>query len=246
MTVRIRRIGVVVPAHNEEERIGRCLESLDNAAREVQVPVRVIVVLDDCSDRTEEVCANFQVETVVLRARCVGKARRVGIAELLREETEPETVWLANTDADTVSPPGWLLDQLQLANTGVDVIAGVVTLSGSGSPSPLHQVFESHYHRRLATDRSHPHVHGANLALRASAYLQVGGFPPVHVHEDRRLMQRLRGNHGTVIACSTRITVETSDRLVGRCVNGFADTLAGWKTGGIAATSTMPVSASSD
>ena len=53
MSTAIRRIGVVVPAHNEEMVVARCLDSIGRAARAVSLPVTVMVVLDDCGDRTE-------------------------------------------------------------------------------------------------------------------------------------------------------------------------------------------------
>ena len=48
--VGVREITVVVPAHDEAELIGACLESLDVAAAAVSVPVRVVVVADACTD----------------------------------------------------------------------------------------------------------------------------------------------------------------------------------------------------
>ena len=71
---------------------------------------------------------------------------------------------------------------------------------------------------------NHSHVHGANLGVRGSAYLNVGGFPPLPVHEDRLLLRRLDVSGATVIR-STRIRVQTSSRLIGRCEGGFAASL---------------------
>ena len=34
----------------------------------------------------------------------------------------------------------------------------------------------------------HPHVHGANLGFRASAYLRAGGFPALPTAEDHALV----------------------------------------------------------
>ncbi|GGU51567.1 hypothetical protein GCM10010289_84950 [Streptomyces violascens] len=58
----------------------------------------------------------------------------------------------------------------------------------------------------------HPHVHGANLGVRASAYLSVGGFPPLVVGEDVALVQALE-RHGHRILPTDTCPVETSSRL---------------------------------
>lgn len=45
-------LGVVVPAHNEQDLIGACVRAIAAAAAAVAVEVRVVVVLDDCTDAT--------------------------------------------------------------------------------------------------------------------------------------------------------------------------------------------------
>lgn len=68
-------------------------------------------------------------------------------------------------------------------------------------------------------------MHGANLGVRASTYLAVGGFAPLPAHEDVRLAEavaRLAGAHVlTTVACP----VLTSDRRVGRTPAGLAHDL---------------------
>ena len=48
------RVGVVVPARDEEERIGACLAAVDVAIRAAGVPAVVCVVADRCTDATAE------------------------------------------------------------------------------------------------------------------------------------------------------------------------------------------------
>ena len=45
-------VAVVVPVHNEEAPLGRCVAALDRAAGQVDVPVMAVVVLDGCTDRS--------------------------------------------------------------------------------------------------------------------------------------------------------------------------------------------------
>jgi cellulose synthase/poly-beta-1,6-N-acetylglucosamine synthase-like glycosyltransferase len=222
MNAPIRQICVVVPAHDEEMVVGRCLEALCCAAGAVSLPVTVMVVLDDCGDRTEQICRSFPVAVLSVSARSVGVARHAGITALLSDKRDPPTIWIANTDADSVVPVTWLRDQLDLASSGADVVVGTVGLSDE--ETLLGRDFRATYSLGVSHGDRHGHVHGANLGCRASAYLGVGGFPPLVVHEDRSLLQRLDAS-GVAVIRSTRIRVETSARLVGRCEGGFATAL---------------------
>jgi glycosyltransferase involved in cell wall biosynthesis len=217
----IRRMGVVVPAHNEEEVVGRCLSSVCAAARAVPLPVRVVVVLDDCVDRTEEICQSFPIDILSVMARSVGVARHAGITSFVSGLADTDAIWIANTDADTVVPRDWLWEQLEFAHAGVDVVAGTVEL---GDEAPGMGGFRAAYAAGFEGRSAHAHVHGANVGFRASAYLSAGGFPPLALHEDRLLLRRFEAS-GAVIARSTRLSVRTSGRLIGRCTGGFAATL---------------------
>ena len=222
MSVAIRRIGVVVPAHDEEVVVARCLESICRAARAVSLPVTVMVVLDDCRDRTERICQSFPVDVIAVTARSVGVARHAGASALLSGVADTDAIWLANTDADSVVPAIWLRDQVDVALAGADAVVGTVGLSDE--ESALSRNFKVSYALSVSRGWDHPHVHGANLGVRGSAYLNVGGFPPLAVHEDRLLLRRLDASGATVIR-SARIPVQTSARLTGRCEGGFAAAL---------------------
>ncbi|HEY6538268.1 MAG TPA: glycosyltransferase family 2 protein, partial [Candidatus Dormibacteraeota bacterium] len=72
---------------------------------------------------------------------------------------------------------------------------------------------------RYQAGDEHPHVHGANLGLTASAYLRAGGMPPLALSEDRGLAQGLAGRR---LVRTGRIPVATSARVVSRAKGGFA------------------------
>jgi len=224
VTSPIRAVGVVVPVHNEEELLPGCLAALTRAATRSPVPVRTIVVLDDCDDASELICRRGGAEIVVGCERNVGQARSIGADLALTGESCLSDLWLANTDADTRVGPDWLADQVELADQGADAVLGIVRLADVGPHE--HLAYRSAYHRRIHADGSHDHVHGANLGIRASAYRQAGGFAPLTAHEDRHLMQRLDALPGLNIVRSIQLSVETSARLSSRCPEGFAATLA--------------------
>ena len=53
------KFSVVIPAHNEEKYLGRCLDSIMAASASYKDQVEVIVVLNRCTDRTEEIAALY-------------------------------------------------------------------------------------------------------------------------------------------------------------------------------------------
>ncbi len=148
--------------------------------------------------------------------RCpVGLARDLGARRLLG----PSGLWLATTDADSRVPPGWLADQL---SAGADAFVGTVALDPDDHER--HPGWTHEYERHLGDD-GHPHVHGANLGVRADWYERVGGFRPMDRAEDHDLVQRL-ATRGAHIARSTRSPVITSARHTSRVTGGVATDLA--------------------
>ena len=220
----IAAAGVVVPAHNEETLLPACLAALRRAASALQVPVHLLVVTDMCSDRTAAVARAEGAQVISIRARRVGAARAAGMRELLRltSGSDPSAVWLATTDADTVVPPGWLRRQLEYANAGCDVVLGTVIVTDwDGHPPHVPIAFEERY---AFGSGPHPHVHGANLGIRASAYLAAGGFRPLRTAEDHALLASAT-QAGCPVVQAGDITVETSGRRLARAPGGFSNLL---------------------
>ena len=213
-------IGVVIPAHNEGERIGAALGAVLRAAAHPALggeAVGIVVVLDSCSDATEAVVAQHGVAKLVLDARNVGVARARG-ADLF---VEAGARWLAFTDADTVVSPDWLVKQLSEEADAVCGLVGVDDWSAHGLDSGLVQ---AHFARHYVDADGHRHVHGANLGVATEAYCRVGGFEPLACSEDVALVQALEAA-GARIAWSAGPRVTTSARTDARARGGFGDTL---------------------
>jgi len=223
----VDEIHVVVPANDEEDLIGRCLLSLESAVRRVtDVPgaprVHVVVALDACVDGTAGVLAQHpQVSTVVVDARNVGVARAAGVERALADSVAPPSrVWIANTDADTRVPDGWLVRHLAFAREGADAVVGSVRPVRDDLAPERYAMWQAR--ARAEEARPRLHVHGANLGVRASAYRAVGGFAPLAVGEDVDLVERLR-RAGSRVAPGRASWVETSARTVGRTPGGYAE-----------------------
>jgi glycosyltransferase involved in cell wall biosynthesis len=220
----IEAAGVVVPAHNEEALLPACLRALRRAARLVSVPVRVLVAADACTDRTVAVARACGARVIHIRALSVGAARAAGMTELLRltASSDPAATWLATTDADTVVPPGWLQRHLAHADRGWDVVLGTVAVSDwSEHPPHVPAAFADRYG---SGDRPHPHVHGANIGIRASAYLAAGGFRSLRTAEDHALLAAA-AEAGCSVLSAGDVTVETSARRHSRAPHGFSHLL---------------------
>ncbi len=225
--MRPSRIGVVLPAHDEESLIAAALRALAVAAERVAVPVHVVVVLDTCRDRTAEFVAGadasglVSLESTVVDATRVGEARRAGVERLLHALPVAGT-WLATTDADSTVPAGWFERQLAHAAGGAAAIAGTVAVSDwSGLPATVERAYRERY---LAMD-GHRHVHGANLSFTAGAYRAVGGFRPSETDEDVELVDAFIAG-GFRVLWAADLAVTTSARLRARAMRGFADHLA--------------------
>lgn len=225
----IEAAGVVVPAHDEEALLPACLAALRRATGPLGVPVHLVVVADACTDRTAAIARADGARVTGIRARNVGAARAAGMAGLLRltADRDPAAVWLATTDADTVVPPGWLGRQLRYAELGWDVVLGTVTVADwDGHPPHVPGAFAERYGYGPGP---HPHVHGANLGIRASAYLAAGGFSPLRTAEDHALLAAAT-EAGCAVLQASDIAVETSARRRARAPRGFSyllRTLAG-------------------
>ncbi len=230
----VERVVVAVPVRDEEALLPACLESLAAAAERLRhdaggtrrsaVPVDVVVALDRCTDRSHAVASRHPVRVVELAAGSAGAARfaaaAAGLAAAAAAGGSAATTWLSSTDADTVVPAHWFVRQLEIADAGADLVLGTVE-PDDHLPPALRRAWR---HRHVLAE-GHPHVHGANLGVRAAAYLAVGGFAGLPAHEDVDLVHRLR-RAGTQPVSTDRIRVRTSSRRRGRAPQGFAGYLS--------------------
>ncbi|GLH34071.1 glycosyltransferase [Pseudomonas sp. TWI672] len=213
-------IAVVIPAHNEARRLGRCLKAMAAAvalARQAGHQVEVLVVLDRCRDASAAVAKRFGVRTLAVEAGSVGMARRLGAALMLDRGAR----WLACTDADSQVPSHWLLWQLACT---AEVVCGTVHIEHwqPWQRAAMRKLYRSGYQ----ACEGHRHIHGANLGVCARAYERVGGFQPLPAHEDVQLVRDLEAS-GAQIVWTAKHSVATSSRRDSRAREGFGDFLAG-------------------
>jgi glycosyltransferase involved in cell wall biosynthesis len=229
---RIGQVAVVIPVHNEQQLLPGALAAVRAAADVLQahrpaIEVKILVTLDSCTDGSAAVASRLagvdrRITALHVSFRSVGGTRRAGIRAALRQSVgtssqyaSPE-LWLANTDADSCVPENWLLRQVELADRGADAVLGTVEPDPENTDGGLLR----RWHAKHPLGEDHPHVHGANLGVRASAYVLAGGFPRLRAHEDRALVERLR-KHGSAVWSTDTIRVRTSGRTEARAPQGF-------------------------
>ncbi len=166
------RFSVIVCCRDGRERIGACLTSLQRLHGSMP---EVIVVDDGSSDGTGDLVRQEYPEVRLIRVESVGlsAARNAG-AEAASGEV------LAFTDDDCEVDADWLAELAPLFADGWDAGGGpnlppppddlpaAVVTAAPGAASHV-----------MIDDAEAEHVPGCNLAVRRTAYFQIGGFDPV-------------------------------------------------------------------
>jgi hypothetical protein len=129
-----RRVTVLVPAHDEELLVARCVESLlaQTYPRELY---DVVVIADNCTDETAARAAAAGAEVLVRDepdARGKGRALRWALDRLLASAESPEAVVVV--DADTVAVPEFLELLTRPLDDGAEAVQGESLLFDDESP----------------------------------------------------------------------------------------------------------------
>jgi cellulose synthase/poly-beta-1,6-N-acetylglucosamine synthase-like glycosyltransferase len=133
-TVRIAKLAVVIPAHDEAGTIERCIRSIAACVVPGSLETQIVVVADNCTDAT----ANFARTSgarVLVRSdpsrRGKGFALKFAFQILMDEAFDAMLV----VDADSVADSNFLLEAVQLLRAGADgVQARYTVLNSSASP----------------------------------------------------------------------------------------------------------------
>jgi glycosyltransferase involved in cell wall biosynthesis len=111
-------ISVLVPAHNEENWLPACLDSIEVAAARVDEPVEIVVCLNRCTDATESIARQRGATIAREDAKNLSKIRNAA-ARAARGDT------LVTLDADSRMSPGMLAEVRRRLDSGKVVGGGV-------------------------------------------------------------------------------------------------------------------------
>ena len=106
-----RFVSFVIPAWNEEAVLGRTLEALEDARRQLAEPSEVIVVDDSSADRTAEVARQHGARVIAVQHRQISATRNAGAKEAQGD-------MLVFVDADTIVTPEVLRAAVEAVRNG--------------------------------------------------------------------------------------------------------------------------------
>ena len=242
-----RSIVVAIPARNEADRIGDCLDAL--ARQRDSANFQVLLLLNNCTDRTAAIARDRASQSRLRMHICevtlpsfranAGHARALAMQQAAAL-AGPDGV-LLTTDADARVYPNWLSANLSALERGCDAVAGraeIDPIEAALIPSILHEDDARECAYAEALDEidalmdpdpadpwpRHSEHSGASIAVTVQAYQRAGGIPAVNLGEDRAFFKALRSIDAR-IRHAPDISVIVSGRTEGRAPGGMADTI---------------------
>ena len=110
-------VTVVIPAHNEEKYVERCIASVKEAAAYYGGETEIIVVCNRCTDRTEELALSCGARAVQNEDRCIASVRNTGI------HAAGGSI-VMTIDCDNRMTPGTIKEAVYLLHTGRYIAGG--------------------------------------------------------------------------------------------------------------------------
>lgn len=191
-----KRLSVVIPAYNEAQLIGACLDAL---ARQKDDIFEVIVVDNNSTDDTAEVARRHYPG-----ARVVRELRQGISAARTRGFNEAKGEIIGRIDADTVVSPGWaraMAEAFEQEDTvGVAGCIGFTGLTRGGRPIKLIVWLYELRMRLYKWQGTHSQLMiGCNMGIRRSAWQKIADEADVDplYHEDLAL-SLIIARHGVV------------------------------------------------
>lgn len=214
---------VVIPALNEEARIGGTLRAL---AHQTDLDFALVVVDNGSHDSTCAVVrrfaarAPFEVHLISEPTRGIGFA----VDTAFRYAITRGALLLARTDADCLPWPRWSAAARAAMLAGAGLVCGRIVArrdeEGPGGRAAFRcfvaiatafgWLRPSHHRRHgyLAPYRMHA---GNNMAITTELYEAIGGMPRQRAETDRDLLNRVRRHTASIEQCRA-MTVENSTR----------------------------------
>lgn len=113
------RFSIMIPARNEEGFIARCLESIQVAAEPFAHETEMVVVLNRCTDRTEEIARSYGAKIVRNESKNLSMIRNAGVRSACGDI-------IVTIDADSWMSPNMLVEIDRLLSSGKYIGGGVL------------------------------------------------------------------------------------------------------------------------
>lgn len=185
-------ISIVIPVHNEKERLDRCLAALRRQS--VRPELEIVVVDDGSTDGGVENLEKPGVRVVRQVNKGPAAARNTGAASARGDI-------LLFIDADCVADVDWLREMLRPFEDGeVVAVKGAYGTLQLGLVARFVQMeFEQRY-RRLQDSHSVDFLASYAVGFRRHYFLDIGGFrPDLIMNEDVELAYRISRSGGKIV-----------------------------------------------
>jgi glycosyltransferase involved in cell wall biosynthesis len=171
------KLSFVIPAYNEEAWLGPCVASIMAQLAQERMDAEIIVVNNASTDRTRAVAAAFPGVRIIDEPRQgLVRARQAGFVAATGD-------LIANLDADTRLPPGWLAqvytrfwrDPALVALSGPCIYDDLSAPVRMGVRLFYALAFVSYLTTRFVLNRSSL-LQGGNYVIRRDALRAIGGY----------------------------------------------------------------------
>lgn len=202
---------IVVPAYNESAWVGSTIDAL---ALQERVSPTVLVVDNASTDDTAAAVKAAGLRHPELDVRVIredekgtGSACDTGF----RHAIEHGATFILRTDADCVPTPAWASRMRDALDGGLDLVGGnyrartddgtapfgasVITPLVYGMVRFIGRIRPNNNRKGEGYQAPYLLAPGGNMGIRATAYLESGGFPRTKIedaHEDKQLINRVR------------------------------------------------------
>jgi len=191
-------VSILLAARNEEELIIRNL----TAMQQLNYPpdkLEVLIGNDDSTDSTAELVADFIKDKPQFKLfhidKTVGKGRgKANVLAQLAHKASGKFYFI--TDVDVKLPENWILGLLQEFTEKVGVVSGTTKCERGGHFATLQSIDWLHfmgYIKAFANAGIGCTTVGNNMAVRAEAYWQTGGYEKIDfsITEDYKLFKEV-------------------------------------------------------
>ena len=161
---------VIIPAHNEENYIGKCLEAAVKASKAAAPDtVQIITVANRCTDKTVDTAMKYGSEICYDDSRCISCVRNTGIAAAKGRI-------IVTVDADSAMTENSLTEIKQMLSSGKYIGGGTRPVFDRMSAG----IFFSSFYvaMKLAPEmfRSKAFLSGGMFWFYKNDFLKIGGF----------------------------------------------------------------------
>ncbi len=209
------KISVVIPAYNEEQLIGDCLRHLN---KQTVAPDEVLVVDNNCTDRTAEIAKFLGAKVIKEPKKGVIFARNAGF-DAARGDI------ILRTDADTRPPKDWV-EKIRdtFVSKEVEGVTGLVSVYDLSFGKPF-------FAQLLANtvkfcNHGKDLMIGPNMALTRDIWKQIREYVCMDqnaVHEDYDLSLWIQVFDGEVYLDPTNIVAMSGRRIKGDPLSFFVE-----------------------